>query len=136
MGIGAIECLSKELAIFCPALKVLIVEPGYFRTSAFSNINHVEPRVADYAAFNAGVRQVEAGVVGNEPGDANKAVARMIDLVKGTGIAQGRTVPLRVPLGTDGWERIKTKCDETLKICSEWEEVAKSTDYIPESACL
>lgn len=52
----------------------------------------------------------------------------MIELVKGTGVAAGRTVPLRVPLGTDGWTRIKEKCEETLKICDEWEEVAKSTD--------
>lgn len=48
------ECLAKELAIFAPGLKVLLVEPGYFRTRAFSNINHVEPRVDIYSQFNAG----------------------------------------------------------------------------------
>jgi hypothetical protein len=52
----------------------------------------------------------------------------MIELAKGTGVAAGKAVPLRVPLGTDGWTRIKDKCEETLKICQEWEEVAKSTD--------
>jgi hypothetical protein len=124
-----VECLYKELAIFCPSIQVLIVEPGYFRTKAFANINHVEPRVPDYAQFNAAVRQGEAGIVGNEPGDADKAVALMIELVKGTGVAEGRAVPLRVPLGTDSWERIKAKCEETLKICAEWEGVTKSTDF-------
>lgn len=74
------------------------------------------------------MRAVEQGVVGNEPGDSTKGVARMIDLVKGTGIAAGKTIPLRMPLGTDGWTRIKEKCEETLKICEEWEKVAKSTD--------
>lgn len=113
---------------------MLIIEPGYFRTKAFSNINHVEPLVADYAQFNAGVRQIEASVVGNEPGDADKAVACMIELVKGTGVAEGKTVPLRMPMGTDGWERIKAKCEETLNICNEWEDVAKGTDYVPEPA--
>ncbi|KAI9147249.1 short-chain oxidoreductase [Paramyrothecium foliicola] len=131
---GAVECLAKELAIFCPAIKVLIVEPGYFKTKAFSNINHVEPRVADYAQFNAGVRQFEASIVGNEPGDADKAVARMIELVKGTGVAKDKKVPLRVPLGTDGWSRIKEKCEEMLKICDDWEDVAKSTDLVAETA--
>lgn len=125
---GAIECLAKELAIFAPGLKLLIVEPGYFRTSAFKNIRNVDPRQQDYAGFNAAVRAAEAGIVGNEPGDPSKAVSVMIDLVKGTGVAAGKTVPLRVPLGTDGWERIRAKCEDTLKVCDEWEEVAKSTD--------
>lgn len=125
---GAVECLAKELAIFAPGIKVLLIEPGYFRTQAFSNINHVAARVDDYAQFNAGVRAYEQGLVGNEPGDAKKAVERMVELVKGTGMAAGKTIPLRVPLGTDGWTRIKAKCEETIKICHDWEEVAKSTD--------
>lgn len=125
---GAVECLAKELAIFAPGLQVLIVEPGYFRTKAFENILHIEPHVPYYAQFNTAVRQVEAATVGNEPGNSEKGVARMIDLVKGTGAAAGRTVPLRVPLGSDSWGRIKAKCEETIKICNEWEELAKSTD--------
>ncbi|KAH7313891.1 hypothetical protein B0I35DRAFT_480537 [Stachybotrys elegans] len=53
---GAAKCLAKELAIFCPAIKVLIVESGYIRANTFSNIHHVEPRVAaDYAPFNGAV---------------------------------------------------------------------------------
>ncbi|KAI8627987.1 NAD(P)-binding protein [Xylariaceae sp. FL1651] len=125
---GAVECLSKELAIFAPGIKVLIIEPGYFRTHAFSNINHVPARIPDYAQFNAEVRALEASIVGNEPGDAAKAVTVMIDLVNGTGVAAGKTIPLRVPLGSDGWERIRAKGDSLVKICDEWEEVAKSTD--------
>lgn len=126
--IGAVECLAKELAIFAPGIKVLLIEPGYFRTQAFSNINHVAPRIDDCAQFNAGVQAYEQGLVGNEPGDAKKAVERVIELVKGTGMAAGMAIPLRVPLGTDGWTRIKAKCQETVQICDDWEEVAKSTD--------
>ncbi|KAF7358541.1 Short-chain oxidoreductase [Mycena venus] len=125
---GAVECLAKELAMFAPNLRIHIVEPGYFRTSAFSNIRHVPARVPAYAEFNAATRVFEQSVVGNELGDAEKAVVRMIELVKGTGMAAGKKVPLRVPLGSDGWARIKAKCEETLKICEEWEDVAKSTD--------
>lgn len=125
---GAVECLAQELALFAPGIKVLLVEPGYFRTSAFNNINHVAPRVSDYAEFNAGVRQVEAGLGSIAPGNAEKAVAIMIDLVKGTGVATGKQIPLRVPLGSDGWSRVRAKCESTMKICDDWEEVAKSTD--------
>ncbi|KAI1162660.1 hypothetical protein F5B18DRAFT_652451 [Nemania serpens] len=127
---GAVDCLSQELAIFAPGIKVLIAEPGYFRTRAFSNINHVPPRVSDYAGFNAAVRDVEAGIVGHEPGDAEKGVAIMIDLVKGTGVAASRSIPLRVPLGSDGWGRIRAKCEDMIKICDDWEQVAKSTDAV------
>ncbi|KAI1865066.1 uncharacterized protein JN550_008612 [Neoarthrinium moseri] len=127
-GKGAVECLAQELAIFAPGVKVLIIEPGYFRTRAFGNINHVPPRVECYSEFNAAVRKVEAGIVGNEPGNADKAVEIMIDLVRGTGVAAGKQVPLRIPLGSDGWARVKAKCENTIKICDEWENVAKSTD--------
>ena len=127
-SIGAVECLSKELALIAPDIKVLIVEPGYYRTRAFSNIYHVLARVPDYAEFHAGTSAYVQSVVGKEPGDPNIAVERMIELVKGTGMAAGKTIPLRVPLGSDGWERVKNKCQETLAICEEWEEVARSTD--------
>ncbi|KAF3764013.1 NAD(P)-binding protein [Cryphonectria parasitica EP155] len=125
---GAVECLSKELAIFAPGLKVLLIEPGYFRTRAFSNISHIDPRIDDYAEFNLGVKAFEQSLVGNEPGDSTKAVQRMIEIVKGTGMATGKQIPLRIPLGSDGWSRIKAVCEETLKICEDWEDVAKSTD--------
>lgn len=127
-GSGAVECLSKELAIFAPGLRVLIVEPGYCRTPVFNKIQHVEARVPEYAQFNEAVRQAEATLTENSPGDPEKAVARMIELVKGTGFAEGKTLPLRVPLGSDSWWRVKSKCEETLKICREWEELAKSVD--------
>lgn len=124
--------MAKELQILAPSIKVLLAEPGYFNTKAFSNIDHVEARVPEYSQFNAGVRQYEAGLVGNEPGDSAKCVACMIDLVKGTGLVAGRAVPLRVPLGSDGWTRIKAKCEETLQICEDWENMARSTDISPE----
>ncbi|KAK2668794.1 Short-chain dehydrogenase/reductase SDR [Fusarium oxysporum f. sp. vasinfectum] len=110
---GAVECLSKELAIFARGLKVLI---------------HVEARVPEYAQFNEAVRQAEATLTESSPGDPEKAVARMIELVRGTGFAEGKKVPLRVALGSDSWSRVKTKCEETLEICQEWEDMAKSVD--------
>lgn len=41
---------------------------------------------------------------------------------------RGRTIPPRISLGTDGWTRMKEKCEATLTICHDWEDVAKSTD--------
>ncbi|KAK6069959.1 short-chain oxidoreductase [Seiridium cupressi] len=81
---------AKELAIFAPGVKVLIVEPGYCRTRAFSNVNHLPPRVPNYAAFNEDVGKPEASITGNDPGNTDKAVNIMIDLVRGTGAAAGK----------------------------------------------
>lgn len=53
--VASVECLSKELAIFAPGIKVLLVEPGYFRTSVFSNVNQAAPHVDFYSEFNAGM---------------------------------------------------------------------------------
>ncbi|KAJ4218057.1 hypothetical protein NW759_008652 [Fusarium solani] len=125
---GAVECLAKELAMFAPGIKVLVVEPGYCRTPVFNKLQHVEARIPEYAPFNEAVRKVEASLTATSPGDPDKAVARMIELVRVTGMASGKKVPLRVPLGSDSWLKIKTKCEETLEICREWEDVAKSTD--------
>jgi hypothetical protein len=44
----------------------------------------------------------------------------MIDLVKGEGCAGGKTAPLRLPIGRDAWEAIKTACEEMLKTMEEW----------------
>ncbi|KAK8078607.1 hypothetical protein PG996_004777 [Apiospora saccharicola] len=126
---AAVECMSQELATFAPGIRVHLIEPGYFRTPAFGNINYVPPRNQEFAEYNAAVRAGIESQLGKEPGDPDKAVSIMIDLVNGTGVAAGKEVPLRVPLGSDGWGRIKAKCEKMLEICQDWEEVAKSTDH-------
>ncbi|GKU08297.1 oxidoreductase yusz [Fusarium langsethiae] len=126
---GAVECLAKELAIIAPTLKVLIVEPGYCRTPVFDKVQYVTGSVPEYSQFNAAVRIDVATLSATSPGNPDLAVARMIELVKGIGFAEGKTVPLRVPLGSDCWERVKAKCEETLDICKDWEDTAKSIDY-------
>ncbi|KAF2811255.1 NAD(P)-binding protein [Mytilinidion resinicola] len=125
---GAVECLAKELAVVAPAIKLLLVEPGYFHTAAFTKLYHVPPRLPAYAEFNAASAAFEERVNGHQPGDVEKGVQRMIELAKGTGMAEGKTLPLRVPLGSDAVAGFRAKCEEGLKTCREWEEMAKSTD--------
>lgn len=54
----------------------------------------------------------------------------MGEIVKGTSMVVGKAVPFRVPLWTDGLVPIKAKCEETLDVCGEWEEVTYSTGKI------
>ena len=45
---------------------------------------------------------------GNQPGDPRKGAERMVDVVRGEGMAEGKTdFPLRLPLGSDALELIR-----------------------------
>jgi len=66
-------------------------------------------------ANTTSVQALEQSVTADESGDSTKARTRMIELVNGTGMAVGKTVPLIGPLGS--LTRIKDKCEDTLKIC-------------------
>ena len=65
---------------------------------------------------------------GNQRGDAKKAVERMVDVLKSEGMAVGRTMPARMPLGPDALAGVRAKCEATLRICDEWEGLIRSTD--------
>ncbi|KAK1731795.1 hypothetical protein CaCOL14_008984 [Colletotrichum acutatum] len=134
---GAVETLSKELSILATNLKVIIIEPGFFRTKVFNKISNVPARIPEFAEINAAIRAGAEALPGTEPGDPEKAVARIAELVRGDGMVMdvdgvgrggSREVPLRVALGSDGWERIRDKCVGVLEGLRAWEDVARSTD--------
>lgn len=64
-----------------------------------------------------------------QPGDPKKGVAVILDVVRGEGVAEGRQVPFRLPLGTDCFDEVKEKLEKLLKEMNEWEKVIKSTDH-------
>lgn len=66
---------------------------------------------------------------GNQPGDPILGIAKMVDVIKAEGMAKGKTIAWRMPLGTDAVEIIRGRCEETLKVVSEWEELSTSTDF-------
>jgi hypothetical protein len=65
----------------------------------------------------------------NQPGDPKKLVEITLDLVRGEGVAKGKNIPMRLPLGIDCYDDVKEKCEETLKLLEEWREVIRSTDF-------
>lgn len=111
-------------------MRFIVFEPGYFRTEVFASTNIVlQPaNIPAYEPFNEALAQQLSQVYGNEPGDSVKGVARMIDVLTGTGMAAGKEFPPRLPLGTDSLRVIRAKCQATLKICDDWEEFIESTD--------
>ena len=95
---------------------------------ASSNGNLRPTAFSDYEGLFAGIKGfIEAGD-GKQPGDTVKGVERMIDVLKGEGVAKGRDMPKRLPLGSEVVDRTKARCNELIRIVDEWEDVIKSTD--------
>jgi hypothetical protein len=111
-------------------IRVLIVEPGAFRTNFLSA--YTTPAAGLNPAYEGTtidqVLQVFQSSNGKQPGDPVKAVERIIDVVQGTGIGAGKTGYLRLPLGRDCIARAKGKLEEVRKNLDEMEAIACSTD--------
>lgn len=84
--------------------------------------------IEDYVPLNTIVAGFVGQMNGNQPGDPQKAVNVMIDVVKGEGVAEGKEVPARLPLGSDIFEKLKEKHTQGLEVLKEWGELIISTD--------
>ena len=127
--LGLVEGLSRETAHL--GIKTLLIAPGRFRTSFLTpgNLQIVQSKIPDYAERSAALIRGLAQEDRSQPGDVELGVKIIIDLVRKEGIAAGRDVPFRLPLGSDCYETIKEKCEETLKLLDDWKDVIKSTDF-------
>ncbi len=93
------------------------------------NVRALPPAIDDYADITKVAGEFVAGMNGNQPGDPRKAAEIMVDVIKGEGIAAGKPMPERLPLGPDALGTIRRKCTETLEICQNWESVIESTNF-------
>jgi NAD(P)-dependent dehydrogenase (short-subunit alcohol dehydrogenase family) len=119
---GLSEALAAEVAPF--GIKVLIVEPGVFRTRLHRTGTRQE--TAAIPAYNdiiGPVRAQLAGLDGQQPGDPAKAAAAILSAL-GTD-----TTPLRLPLGNDAADAITASLDATRAELAAWEPVTRSTDF-------
>jgi len=53
----------------------------------------------------------------------------MVDVVKGEGVAKGKELPDRLPLGRDCLESVREIYTKHLQLCDEWESVIVSSDF-------
>lgn len=118
---GMSEALADEVADF--GVKVLIVEPGAFRTSLFetgragtSTDSGLYPKVSRTRGF------VEGGD-GSQPGDPAKAAAVILAAL------EAERTPLRLPLGDDGVSAVLGHLDQVREDIAPWEKSARSTAF-------
>jgi NAD(P)-dependent dehydrogenase (short-subunit alcohol dehydrogenase family) len=118
---GFSEALADEVAPF--GIKVLIVEPGAFRTGLHGGAMRMSAQLPAYADILGPVRASMRGYDGTQPGDPAKAAAAII-----TAIEAGNT-PLRLPLGNDAAEGIRTAVARFEEEFTAWEGTIRGTDF-------
>ncbi|MFI6419564.1 oxidoreductase [Streptomyces sp. NPDC050842] len=119
----ALEGMSEALAAEVGPLgiRVLIVEPGAFRTSLFGNHSLSGDGIADYADTVGGTRAfVETGG-GTQPGDPAKAAAAVLKAL------DADETPLRLALGDDSIDAILGHLELVRADLTAWEKVGRDT---------
>lgn len=128
---GASESLAAELAPF--SIRVLLVEPGGFRTNFQAAVHTSASGVSEpYKGTPADkIAKRMAGVHGKQAGDPAKAGRLIVEAVTGTGVAgevKGMGV-LRLPLGKDAVQRAYTKIDGLKENVEKVRHVSESAVF-------
>ncbi|KAK1181235.1 oxidoreductase [Streptomyces sp. NBS 14/10] len=123
----ALEGLSEALAaeVAPHGIRVLIIEPGAFRTG-FAGTAALRPATAALDAYQDTVGPVLSGLPGGsgqEPGDPAKAAAAILTAL------DADEPPLRLPLGNDAADAIGDHLDRARTELRSWEKLIRSTDF-------
>jgi NAD(P)-dependent dehydrogenase (short-subunit alcohol dehydrogenase family) len=118
---GLSECMAQELAPL--GVRVLIVEPGAFRTALFGNRFRTMPTIDAYAPTVGPTRAYASQNDGAQPGDPEKAAKAIADVVE---MAE---LPLRLPLGADAVGGIRQKLANVAADVDRMEPIALATAF-------
>ncbi|MGW4774340.1 oxidoreductase [Nocardia sp. NPDC004278] len=120
----AVEGMSEALAseVRPLGIKVMIVEPGSFRTSLPGNTT-LSSELSDYAATVGGMRAVVAASDGQQPGDPARGAALIL-----TALDVDRTL-LRLALGADAVDGILAHLDQVRDDIEAWEDASRESAF-------
>ncbi len=122
--VGLTEALSVEAKEF--NVKATIVYPGYFNTNFLKegSMKLAQNPIAAYTAARNTEKWHETQMVGNHPGDPNKAAKVLIEL------AEMENAPLHFFMGTDSFGMANNKIEILQMELAANEYLSKSTDYV------
>ncbi|KAF5967124.1 hypothetical protein FBULB1_11329 [Fusarium bulbicola] len=126
---GVVESLHNETKAL--GLRTLLMEPGRFRTPLLltGHLQSKQSQIPDYeSASEIHHNHLHVGDL-KQPGNPEKFVAIVLDLVRREGCAQGKSIPFRLPVGKDAVEEIGAKVKDVLETMQEWDSIITETDY-------
>jgi len=115
------ESLAAEVAPF--GIRVLIVEPGAFRTEFGGTAMRRSPCLDAYTTTVGPTRDAVDDMDGNQPGDPRKAATAILDLL------EADDPPLRIAFGDDAVDAIRAKHDQLRSELDAWEHLSRATDF-------
>lgn len=119
---GLSEALAEEIAPF--AIRVIVVEPGPFRTEFLGRSMAVAKRqIGDYQATGGRARTYRENNDGRQAGDPAKAIAVMMKAI------DAEDPPLHLPLGPRAYELAERKLAAFGADMAAWRDVAIATDF-------
>lgn len=118
---GLSEALSAEVAPF--GIKVLIVEPGAFRTRFAGDALRHMPAIDAYQPIVGGTRAFAHAMHGTQAGDPAKAAAAVYAAL------QSESTPLRLQLGADAVNAVRAHAEQLLADLRTWEAVGLATAH-------
>ncbi|KAK7052238.1 hypothetical protein R3P38DRAFT_3594786 [Favolaschia claudopus] len=121
------QTLAVELAPF--GVRVLLIEPGGFRTDILRQEYHTSNPIADYDEMRGASKKLFAGVYGMEKGDPAKAMEALVDVVRGEGPAEGRPWPGHLVLGEDADTDVRKKCQKVVENLDGWAHIARGVSF-------
>ncbi len=116
---GASEALAQELAPF--GIKVLIVEPGAFRTGFAARALRHMPVMDVYQEAVSPLRAFACAMDNTQEGDPRRAVEAVEVALDAT------ATPLRLQLGADAVAAVRAHAERLLADLSGWEPIANDT---------
>ncbi|WP_116951308.1 oxidoreductase [Jiangella endophytica] len=120
---GYSEALAAEVAPF--GIRVLIVEPGAFRTGLHGGAMRMTAPIPAYDAVVGPIRAMQTAFDGAQPGDPAKAAAAI------RAALDADEPPLRLVLGNDAADAIADSLDRLRAEYLTWEAVSRGTDLDP-----
>ncbi|MHC6226331.1 oxidoreductase [Pseudomonas sp. X10] len=116
------ESLSQEVAPL--GIKVLVVEPGPFRTDwAGRSANEAPHSIADYHGTAGSRISTMRGYSGSQPGDPARAAIAIVNTV------EAEQPPLRLLLGKAALAGARNKVQALSKDFEGWAQVTESADF-------
>jgi NAD(P)-dependent dehydrogenase (short-subunit alcohol dehydrogenase family) len=117
---GLSEALAAEVAPF--GIRVLIAEPGAFRTGFGGERMHRSRTIDAYAVSTGPTRAAVDAMDGTQPGDPRKAAQAVLTVL------DSPDPPLRLAMGNDAVDSIAAHHELLRADLTRWEKLSRSLD--------